>query len=611
MLEPITKQDLLDASRDALTLEQVVNGAPNQIATSRLGRQYPTLATLLNVADMRSFVNRIDHLRYAAPVDQTNYALGTIVNDSHLQSAQVRKYAQFLQKLRTRQQVNIACFGTSITEGHDTVSLNRRFITVNSGVSVAAKTYPEQMQDYLRKTYNTTAINVISRGWSGHTVAQAFNQWTQKPACDFAILEYGANDSSINTPIADFLATYEQLVIRFLSWEIPLIILTPTKPAGADNDSRDSYANASYLLAQKYNIPWVNLELMMKNYGNSVYSDTVHLNGTGYSILGTKIAATLIGEGAHYPKIVSSGSALLSRHMIDNIVYGANATKTLTLSLGQTPNEVSAAGNGIVASIYGQEGEAWVTYSFYAATDNLSIIPNVFVRPNATIQFELDGGFVVAQDSMDLMIDETQAVETGNAIYSFTNSTANPIILSKQNQSTPVIKCVTEGWHTLRVRSLNDHSDLYGLEFINHVDLPTYRNALKIRNVYSLTVGTDNVTTFPTTNILLSDLLSRFDAQFDAFDFWKNPALKVTITAPLHAVDRYTLVIGSRDPNVNDSLRNFRIGKSFERVLVQAGVNTAEIRTLASVSYVYSTDTLTLNWGGSLSRRCNVTITLA
>ena len=534
------------------------------------------------------------------------------VVDGLLKSAQVKEYAQFLQKLRTRQQVSIYCIGTSITEGHDTVSADRRFITINSGISIAARTYPEQMQDYLRQTYDTNNINVVNRGWSGHTVDQGLNTWTQKPTdCDIAILEYGANDNNINVPIADFVATYEQLIIRFLKWGIPCIILTPTKPAAADNNSRDAFANATFLLAQKYNIPWINLELMMKNYGNSVYSDSVHLNGIGYSILGTKIAATLIGEGAHYPKIVSSGSALLSRQMIDNIVYGRNSIRTLTASLGQTPNEVSAVGNGIVASIYGQAGEAWVTYSFYAATDNLTIIPNVFVRPNATIQIELDGGFVVAQDSMDLMIDETQVVESGNAIYSFSNSTPNPIILSKQNQSTPVIKCVTEGWHTLRVRSLNDHSDLYGLEFINHVDLLTYRNALKIRNVYSFSVGSDNVTTFPTTNILLSDLLSRFDAQFDAFEYWKNPSLKVTITAPLLAVQTYFLVIGSRDPAVPDELRTFKVASGGHLYMVDPEVTDSDIRILESVDYTHSTGILTFNWGGNTARRGNVTITLA
>ena len=534
------------------------------------------------------------------------------VVDGLLKSAQVKEYAQFLQKLRTRQQVSIYCIGTSITEGHDTVSADRRFITINSGVNIAARTYPEQMRDYLRQTYSTANITVVNKGWSGHTVSQGFNTWTQKPTdCDIAILEYGANDNNINVPIVDFVATYEQLIIRFLKWGIPCIILTPTKPAAADNDSRDSFANATFLLAQKYNIPWINLELMMKNYGNSVYSDTVHLNGIGYSILGTKVSSSLIGEGAHYQKSVGSGSALLSRPMIDNIVYGPNSLKTLTASLGQTPNESSAAGNGIVASIYGQSGEAWVTYSFYAATDNLSIIPNVFVRPNVTIQFALDGGFVVAQDSMDLMIGETQAVETGNAVYSFTNSTPNPIILSKQNQSTPVIKCVTEGWHTLRIRSLNAQSDLYGLEFIGQVDLLTYRRALKPSNVFSFVVGTDNIETFASTDLILSDVLSPFVVPFDNIEYFRNPALKITVTAPLHAVETYTMVVGSQDPLVADNLRNFRLGTTSNRVLTASGVNTSEIRTLESIFYTESTDTLRLNWGGSLSRRCNVTITLA
>jgi len=46
MLEPITKQELIDASADAATLEQALNGAPDALVTSRLGRQYKTLATV-------------------------------------------------------------------------------------------------------------------------------------------------------------------------------------------------------------------------------------------------------------------------------------------------------------------------------------------------------------------------------------------------------------------------------------------------------------------------------------------------------------------------------------------------------------------------------------
>ena len=42
----ITTQELIDAQKDAQTLEEVVNGPANTNVTSRLGRIFPTLATL-------------------------------------------------------------------------------------------------------------------------------------------------------------------------------------------------------------------------------------------------------------------------------------------------------------------------------------------------------------------------------------------------------------------------------------------------------------------------------------------------------------------------------------------------------------------------------------
>lgn len=49
MSEPITKQELIDASADALTLEQAVNGSDTTDVTSRLGRTYPTLPKALRL----------------------------------------------------------------------------------------------------------------------------------------------------------------------------------------------------------------------------------------------------------------------------------------------------------------------------------------------------------------------------------------------------------------------------------------------------------------------------------------------------------------------------------------------------------------------------------
>lgn len=49
MSEPITKQELIDASADALTLEQVVNGSDTTDVTSRLARTYPTMSKALRL----------------------------------------------------------------------------------------------------------------------------------------------------------------------------------------------------------------------------------------------------------------------------------------------------------------------------------------------------------------------------------------------------------------------------------------------------------------------------------------------------------------------------------------------------------------------------------
>lgn len=49
MTEPITKQELIDASADAQTLEDVVNGNDTTDVTSRLARTYPTLAKALRL----------------------------------------------------------------------------------------------------------------------------------------------------------------------------------------------------------------------------------------------------------------------------------------------------------------------------------------------------------------------------------------------------------------------------------------------------------------------------------------------------------------------------------------------------------------------------------
>lgn len=52
MADPITEQQLVDASTDAETLEQFTSGDENTTVTSRLGREYPSLAKMARMTQM-------------------------------------------------------------------------------------------------------------------------------------------------------------------------------------------------------------------------------------------------------------------------------------------------------------------------------------------------------------------------------------------------------------------------------------------------------------------------------------------------------------------------------------------------------------------------------
>ncbi|MDN5511174.1 sialate O-acetylesterase [Acinetobacter sp.] len=70
----ISKQELIDAQKDAQTLEDVVNGDESLEVTSRLGRIFPTLARFFTAGGMRGFLTLA-----AAQAAQATFATNTLV----------------------------------------------------------------------------------------------------------------------------------------------------------------------------------------------------------------------------------------------------------------------------------------------------------------------------------------------------------------------------------------------------------------------------------------------------------------------------------------------------------------------------------------------------
>ena len=215
--------------------------------------------------------------------------------------------------------VNIGCMGDSLTRGVDTVSSDivQSTITTDSGytqtTTVAGTTYPEKLQDLMQSLFTDFQTNVYNYGISGSTVKDAYTYWTQNKNTDLMIMMFGINDGNESYSgdyygdISQFVYYYEKLIERYLNYNTAIILMQPTSgPAiGQDNfkwSNRTAYQQAIRMLGKKYNIPVIETPSeITNNFIDTEFSDGTHMNTKGYSLLATRLCATLINSNINEP----------------------------------------------------------------------------------------------------------------------------------------------------------------------------------------------------------------------------------------------------------------------------------------------------------------------
>lgn len=91
---------------------------------------------------------------------------------------------------------------------------------------------------------------------------------------------------------AEYKEEYEKIIAFLLEEfkETPLILLLTTAVLDTGRDKRVQVRNKAVCeLAKKYNLPVVDLYSIVKNQGENVFSDGVHLKSEGYSLLAKEI----------------------------------------------------------------------------------------------------------------------------------------------------------------------------------------------------------------------------------------------------------------------------------------------------------------------------------
>lgn len=557
--------------------------------------------------ELNEQLDNIATLKLVSDIDGTSYKVNQYIDIEKIRTLQTLNYASFFRKLRKKEACQICCMGNSLTNGQDTISSNKRPVTSDtthvsgeptSSQEIASKTYPEALRNNLKFTFGQQ-VNVINRGYSGDWVKAGYERYNKKHNSDLTILMYDTNDSraswvpaDIRGNLKEFIQWYEQLIIREILWGKGVIILKAPKLASASDLDVDTFRNALDLLGKKYCVPVIDSELFMRNYDSSIYCDTTHFNGIGYSIFGAKVSALLVSENIEKPLRINDGSKVLTRPTIDNIVYCGTSYFDNETSAG-TPNEI-INGKGIVARI---PPEQCVIYSFYSEIDDLVIIPYAYITTQTgKFYVELDYGNQQPKNSLDGAVYTANKLTENNAVYTTYSGKGNYSKVDILNKNLQVLKIASKGWHTIKITAQGGEVVLNGIEFMSYEN---YKQMLDIKNLnenknfyYGLSHETYSTTPTQITSIdinkntLLKNL--KLDGVYHNTEHWRNTPLKITLFNYGQSIIEYILLLGSLGDGTNSYLAEYS-----RKNLVA----TPTEATITGVSI--DATTITLNIGGA------------
>jgi lysophospholipase L1-like esterase len=580
-------------------------------------------ATKEEIDGVTSLLAHSATIQLSANVADTSYIANQKIDVEYIRQRQSVLYGTYVKKFRRKEAVKIVTQGDSLTYGHDTVSADKRpaDTSPNSDGVVhtqtrASVTYPEALLTRLQ--YINPLTTLENRGYSGDSVQDGYSRWKSKSNANLTIIDYGINDaqsySNINGDLDAYFYWYEQLVIKTILQGSAVAILSPTKINAAGNVGLDisSFRKSLSTFAKKYNLPIIDGHELLRNYDNSIFTDTVHLNGKGYNILGTRVAAALLNTDLHSPLKVTVGNKLLTNIQRDNIYTVVNTTIE---NSGDAPTPSETTTNeawGTVANIK-QDGE--ILYSFYADTDDLIVIPYFQISGDLTATIELDFGIEQPRTSIASSIDRTnmQKVAPSTATKALTGAWKNINKLSALGTTENLsIVITTKGWHTVKIKNINTASKslfLHGLEFAHFDTL----KSLVVTNKTTLEASFYKGVFYPTyappfasitqTKVKLDDLkkLLNFDyAAAQSGNTWNDTPLRITIYNSQQSILTYTFVIGYN----TDS----RFLSPVSRINI---ATTPTERTLSTISVDWTAKELILNWGGDTARVSSFQISVA
>lgn len=394
----------------------------------------------------------------------------------------------FMKKMRDGGSGSIACMGDSTTYGADNTNSRLPDSTpADDGTAHYANradiTYPESLQNHLSQIYGTGNITVTNKGFAGDGTQRGLQHWNASGA-DVCLIMYGINDADnsnipYNGNVEEFLKYYRQIIEREIRNNTACIILSPIKlriitanQSVSRHSKIDAFGQAARMLAEEYNLPFIDTAELLRGYGSEIYSDYTHLNTIGYNILGAKLSSIFIGQGAYAPFIISD-EEILGVSLLNDNFKANNVQGWYFQSGGPTPTEDDSSGSTYIN--LKNEG-ATITYAFYTEKDNMVVIPHwQYGYDGFSFEFELDFGVIPSQFMNKDMIDNAYpGSPVSKATYDNSDKnhglrfSPNRILFTNEKH----LLIPTRGWHTVRfkVNQINPVGGVinwYGCKFEN------------------------------------------------------------------------------------------------------------------------------------------------
>ena len=423
--------------------------------------------------------------------------------------------AKAVKKLRSNEATDICFMGDSVfyayNQGYD--AEEEPCVPDHGGTLNGYKRSPVTIYDTFLEVMNKVYegnITITKKIFTGDTAIKAYDHWNPSGS-DFAIINFGINDAmgghvdkvtpNYRGQVDKYIEAYRKLVEREIENGTAVVVLSPTKQTvNSPNDTGDRtlidiYEQATFSFCQEYNIPCINGNDMVKNFGNDMSIDFTHFTQDGFRAVGYRLASVFIGQSPERPMVVTDGSYLGINPQLDNvnivrptILESSRYSPNLPLELTSEDLEYPAqkVEHGLQAVI---KGNGKVVWSFYCDRDGMVVVPSIYSASlGVTAHMKLDFGAKQGKWSnqwnnvgLEINRDYEEPAEitiTNSELIGHGNKSYGLHVLKYDNQ--PVIKITTAGWHTIEMsasfpesRSIdpdqigNGSVSVFGLNFLS------------------------------------------------------------------------------------------------------------------------------------------------